>query len=68
MEPDSRGSLTPQASILEAKVSHICDKIGLLRPVARDLFSLAAVIAFFTAKSVAEFKAVAEEVDCHMYN
>jgi hypothetical protein len=60
MEPDSRGSLTSQTSIPESKVSHVRDKIGLPRPVARDLSSLAVVIAFFTIKSVPEFKAVAE--------
>ena len=60
VEPDSRRSLTSQASISETKVSHICDKIGLPRPVARDFSSLSVVIAFFTIESVPEFKAVAE--------
>ena len=56
VEPDSRGSLT----ISEAKVSHVRDKVGLPRPVARDFSSLSVVIAFFTIESVPEFKAVAE--------
>ena len=60
VEPDSRRSLTSQASISETKVSHICDKIGLPRPMARDFSSLSVVIAFLTIESVPEFKAVAE--------
>ena len=60
VKPDSRRSLTSQASISETKVSHVCDKIGLPRPVARDFSSLSVVIAFLTIESVPEFKAVAE--------
>ncbi len=64
MEPDSRGSLTPQTSIPESKVSHVRDKIGLPRPVARDFSSFSVVVAFFTVEPVAEFEAVAEnEID-----
>src|SRR3974390_3527488 len=55
VEPDSRGSLTSQASIPEAKVSHVRDQIGLPRPVARDFSSFSVVIAFFAIESVAEF-------------
>lgn len=60
VEPDSRGSLTSQTSILEAKVSHVREKIGLPCPVARDFSSLSIVIALFTIEPVPEFKAVAE--------
>src|SRR5688572_7577429 len=60
MEPDSRRSLTSQASIFQSKVSHVRDKIGLPCPVARDLSSFSVVVAFFTVEPVAKFKAVAQ--------
>ena len=60
VEPDSRGSLTSQAAVLESEVSDISDKIGLPGPVARDFSSLAVVIAFFAIESVLEFIAIAE--------
>ena len=60
VDPDSRGSQTSQASIPEAKVSDVSDKIGLPRPMARDFFSLAIIIAVLAIKSVPEFKAITE--------
>jgi hypothetical protein len=60
MEPDSRGSLTPEAAVFESKVFDISDKIGLPRPVTCDLSSLSVVVAFFTIESIPEYKFVAE--------
>ena len=59
VEPDPRRSLTSQTSISEAKISHVCDKIGLPRPVACDLSSLSVVVAIFAIESVPECKPVA---------
>src|SRR4030095_11677100 len=60
VEPDSRRSLTSQASISETKVSHVCDKIGVPRPVARAFSSVSGVIAFPIIEPVPEFKDAAE--------
>ena len=64
VQPYSGGSLTSQASVLQAKVSHVGNQIGLPCPVGCDLSSLSIVVAFFTIESVFERKIVTkDEVD-----